>query len=156
MTDYEPADWIFNRVKVIDIPCDGARLIYPRDLPGPIADDVQLLLIRTGYESLRTTDRYWNDNPGLSPELGFHLRELCPDLRAVGFDFISITSWQFRQEGREAHRAFLDPGGSGNALWIFEDLALQEISGPINRVTAAPVFVENSNGSTVTIFAEAG
>jgi arylformamidase len=154
ISDYQPDDWIFNEIRLMDIPCSSARLIKPQDFPGEPGSETQLLLIRTGYEKYRGSNKYWNDNPGLSPEVGKWLRFNFPKIRAVGFDFISLTSWKHRETGREAHRAFLDPGGIGSPLWLLEDLSLGKIDKNIKKVIVSPLFVENSNGSPVTVFAE--
>jgi kynurenine formamidase len=72
----------------------------------------------------------------------------------VGFDFISLTSWKFRDAGRQAHRVFLDPDGTGSPLWILEDLSLEKIDKKIGQVIVSPLFVKNGNGSPITVFAE--
>ena len=154
LTDYNPGQWIFENVQLIDIPCTSARLIMPADFTEKPGDKTQLLLIRTNYETYRGSDKYWNDNPGLAPQLGIWLRENFPDIRAVGFDFISLTSWKFRAEGREAHRVFLDPEGSGSPLWILEDLSLERADENMTRVIVSPLFVKDGDGSPVTVFAE--
>ena len=106
--DYPISDYVFEKCQVIDLPKMNACLIGPNDFNGTDIDsDIELLLIRTGYESLRGQDAYWNDNPGLAPELADCFRERFPKLRCVGFDFISVTSWKHRAEGRLAHKAFL-------------------------------------------------
>ena len=64
-------DYIFNKAQLIDIPCASAKLIGITDLekiPG-IQQDIELLLIRTGFENFRSEDKYWNDSPGISSEL---------------------------------------------------------------------------------------
>ena len=90
ITDYPPEEWIFSAVKLVDIPRTDSTLIGPGELAKLHEPDTELLLIRTGYERLRGTDRYWSDNPGLEPDLAAFLRKNCPKLRAVGFDFISL------------------------------------------------------------------
>jgi len=153
ITDYHPQEWIFNNVQLIDVPCNKAMLINVEHIKGKIRKDVELLLIRTGYEQYRSIDKYWNDNPGLSPELGFWLRNFFSSLRAVGFDFISLSSWKFRDIGKEAHKAFLNPEGINTPVLIIEDMKLQHCIKKLKHVIVAPVFVENSNGSPVTVFA---
>jgi arylformamidase len=149
-------DYFFSAVALVDIPCEGACLIGPEDLDkaggGPSGAD--LLLIRTGFEQKRGCDAYWNDNPGLHPELADHLRLACPKLRCVGFDFISITSWKFRAEGRAAHRAFLCPADRARPLLAIEDMKLSLVRGSLRSVVVAPLLVEDGNGGPVTVFAD--
>lgn len=150
-------DYIFDNVQLIDIQCKEGRLITSIDLMKFVEDisiDVELLLIRTGYENYRNQDKYWNDNPGLSHELADFFRLKFKKLRCVGFDFISLTSWKYREEGRKSHQAFLCPKkDEDKEILIIEDMALSKIITPLKQVIVAPLFVEDGNGGAVTIFA---
>ena len=77
------------------------------------------------YCNLRGTQKYIFDNPGLDRKLASKLKAFLPDLRVIGFDFISLTSWNHREHGRESHRAFL---GSDNDFLIIEDMDLTLIT----------------------------
>ena len=113
-TDYPIGDYVFDVCYVVDIPKSDACLIGIADFEtADIRDDVELLLIRTGYEEVRNEDSYWNDNPGLAPELASYLRNRFPNLRCVGFDFISVTSWKHGAEGKISHKEFLAPDDGG-------------------------------------------
>jgi arylformamidase len=149
-------DFIFDKVQLVDIPCNDARLIDIEDFNGfnqLIGKNTELLLIRTGYEKFREEDKYWNDNPGLAPELADYFRTNYPDLRCIGFDFISLTSWKFREEGKKSHQAFLCPEFWEKEILVIEDMALANIFSPMKQVIVAPLFVEDGNGGAVTIFA---
>lgn len=152
-TDYPIGDYVFEKVQVIDLPCEEPILIEGANLVG-LQKDIDLLLIRTGYECKRGTDDYWNNNPGLSPALADFLRKECPNLRCVGFDFISVTSWQHRAEGRLAHKAFLCPDDGSRELWAIEDMSLANAPKQIRSVVVAPLLVEDGNGTSVTVIAE--
>jgi len=151
------SNFFFDRVQLIDLPCKEARLIDPTDFLklGQVIDrSVEMILIRTGYEQYRGEEKYWNDNPGLSAELSDYLREYCPNLRCVGFDFISLTSWKYRKEGRESHRAFLCPDDGKKSILVIEDMSLKMAESNFKNVIVAPLFVEDGNGGAVTVFAE--
>lgn len=153
--DYPISDYVFEKCQVIDLPKTNACLIGPNDFDSTDIDlGIELLLIRTGYESLRGQDAYWNDNPGLAPELADYLRERFPNLRCVGFDFISVTSWKHRAEGRLAHKAFLAPENGSKEIWAIEDMSLKDAPTIIKRVVVAPLMVEDGNGTAVTVIAE--
>lgn len=152
-TDYPIGDYVFEKVQVIDLLCDGPKLIEGSDLVG-LRSDIDLLLVRTGYETKRGDDSYWNNNPGLSPDLADYLRKQCPNLRCIGFDFISVTSWQHRAEGRLAHKAFLAPEGGQKEIWAIEDMSLVNAPKLIKKVVVAPLLVEDGNGTAVTVIAE--
>jgi len=150
-------DFFFNKIGLLDIPCTKSRLITPRDFSDftkLIKKDIELLLIRTGYEKFRKEDKYWNDNPGLAPGLATYFRQNFPLLRCVGFDFISLTSWRFRPEGHESHREFLCPEPGKMPILIIEDMSLKELREHIDRVIVAPLFFEDGDGGPVTVFAE--
>ncbi len=151
-TDYPIGDYVFEKVQVINVPCDGPKLIEGPDLEG-LQADIDLLLIRTDYETKRGEDEYWNNNPGLSPNLADYLRKQCPNLRCVGFDFISVTSWQHRAEGRLAHKAFLAPDDGSREIWAIEDMSLAKAPQQIKKVVVAPLLVEDGNGTAVTVIA---
>lgn len=151
-TDYPIGDYVFEKVQVINVPCDGPKLIEGPDLEG-LQADIDLLLIRTDYETKRGEDEYWNNNPGLSPNLADYLRKQCPNLRCVGFDFISVTSWQHRAEGRLAHKAFLAPDDGSREIWAIEDMSLAKAPQQIKKVIVAPLLVEDGNGTAVTVIA---
>lgn len=147
-------DFIFNNVHLVDVPCANGKLITIQDISSfAISENVELLLIRTGYELFRSDEKYWKDGPGLAAELASYFRNKYPQLRCVGFDFISLTSWNFRDEGKKSHMAFLCPENGARPILIIEDMAIARVSAPINWTVVAPMFVEDGNGGAVTIFA---
>lgn len=154
-TDYPIEDYVFDCCMVIDMPKNDACLLTPNDFEVfDIDEDVELLLVRTGYENLRGKDEYWNNNPGLSPNLAGYLRIRFPKLRCIGFDFISVTSWKHRDEGKLAHKEFLAPENGDREIWCIEDMSLTPAQGKLGRVVVSPLFVEDGNGACVTIIAE--
>ena len=153
--DYPIGDYVFDKCQLVDVPKAEACLIGPEDLEYlQIAPNIELLLIRTGFERLRGQDAYWNDNPGLAPDLADYLRMRFPQLRCVGFDFISVTSWKYRTEGRLAHKAFLAPENGAREIWAIEDMSLKNVSNNFKRIVVAPLLVEDGNGTAVSVIAE--
>jgi arylformamidase len=153
--EYPETTWLFEKVVTVDCPCSSARLIMAEELrPAPTDPETEAIFIRTGYERFRSEDKYWNDNPGLAPELAVFLRSHFPRLRCVGFDFISLSSWKYREQGRECHKRFLCPENKEREILVIEDMSLMRIRGSIRRVIVSPLFVEDGNGGPVTIFAE--
>ena len=153
--DYTIADFVFENCVLVEIPRDSACLLKPSDFDNLlIKRNVDLLLIRTGFEAKRGTDDYWNNNPGLSPDLASYFRGKYPKLRCVGFDFISVTSWKFRKEGRLAHKSFLTPENGAKEIWVIEDMSLVYAPLMINRVIVSPLLAEDGNGAPVTVIAE--
>jgi len=67
-------------------------------------------------------------------------------------DFISLTSWKNKQEGKNAHLEFLCPD-KGVPILIIEDMKLSEINQQINFVVILPLIVYEADGSPVTVLA---
>lgn len=155
--EFDIDDFFYDKVQLVEIPCSSGILISIDDfkkIEHEITPDCELLLIRTGYEQCRSVDKYWNDSPGLAAELADYFRKFYPNLRCVGFDFISLTSWNFRAEGRVSHKAFLCLENNKKIILVIEDMALAQISKKIKSVVVAPMFVEDGNGGAVTVFAD--
>jgi kynurenine formamidase len=72
----------------------------------------------------------------------------------VGFDFISLTSWKFREEGKIAHQVLLDPNAEGFPICIIEDMSLNKINFKVRSIIVSPLFVKSTNGGPVTVFAQ--
>lgn len=151
---YDPSDWVFNVPRLIDLsPVEPGCIIYPStiDLVGSGCDArTDLLLIRTGFEKWRGEDVYWRDGPGFSPDLAEYLVSALPRVRAIGFDSISLSSYQHRELGREAHRRFL-----GANVRIFEDLALSQVNrcDSLASVMALPLRIAGADGAPCTVLA---
>lgn len=149
--DYQPEDWLFGRPLLVDLPLKGPELVNLERLNEALPTNIQytdLLLIRTGFGLFRSEEKYWRCSPGFSSELVPFLLRRFPNLRAIGLDCISISSMQWREEGRRAHRALL-----GNGIRIFEDLALENVcSGSVlTYVIALPLRYSSGDGAPCTI-----
>lgn len=151
--DYHAADFFFQKVAVIECPCNRAKLICMDDLDlHDVSNDVEFLLIDTDYEQYRPLDKYHNDNPGFHPNLADNLRKKFKNLRAIGFDSISLTSWKFRPAGRESHTAFLC---GQPPILIVEDVSFKELrKKEIDWLIVAPLRTSDGNGGPVTIMAK--
>lgn len=151
ITDIDPIEWVFNSICIIDIPCDEAKLIDVNDLDNSdILPDTDFLIIRTGYENKRYEDAYWNSYPGISEIACEYLRSNFPQLRAIGFDFISLTSPKFKPEGKKAHLSLLDER-KGRFIFIIEDMKIAHLTVNPEQAVVIPLLVQNGNGGAVTI-----
>jgi arylformamidase len=154
LTDVPLDFWFSKKIQLVDVICEKAILIDVDHITEKVLNDTEVLLIRTGYEKYRSSGKYWTDNPGLAANLGKYLRQYYPKIRIVGFDFLSLTSWKYRDEGKFAHQTFLDPVGIGNPVCIIEDMKLNSVNKNINNILVSPLFSKNSNGSPVSVFAD--
>lgn len=146
--DYKPSDWIFQNIQLMDLEVQPGTLIEEKHLSKKLESQTDLLLLRTGFEKYRGLELYWKENPGVASSLASILKTKCPNIKAIGFDFISLSSFLHREEGREAHRAFL-----GRNIRIFEDLSLKNIHGPVNQIVALPLFVPEADAAPLTVMA---
>jgi arylformamidase len=155
VSDYSPDFWVFNKVGVADIPgVQPGFVLCPESLDGcPVAQDTELLLLKTGFGSFRATSAYWQENPVFLPEIADYLRRRFPSLRAFGFDTISVSSWTDRATGRAAHQRFL---GGERPILLIEDMNLAAIhaAATVCRVTVAPMLVAGADAAPCTVIAE--
>ena len=153
---YPPEFWIFNEVALVQCSVPDDLIIKPDDISViKKYPDCELLLIRTGYSQFRKDNKYWEYNPGLSPDIAPMLRNIAPKIRAVGMDFISVSSWQNRQLGRETHKVFLCPD-EGKSILLIEDMNLTNLreKSQIMRAYIVPLVVQSADGAPCTAWAE--
>ena len=148
--DYPASTWVFMNPKIIEVCISPGYLINEADLSDLLSYNpkTDILLLRTGFERYRNDPIYWQDGPGLSGSLARYLKKYYPSLRAIGFDFISISSMRHREEGRIAHKAFL-----GNEILLIEDMSLQFVNNPNNlyQVVVLPLRYIGADGAPCAI-----
>lgn len=154
LDSFDASFWIFTKIYLVDLPTPDSTIIEKNEWTEKIPLDCELLLIKTGFESMRNTEAYWAHNPGLAPALGLWLREFRPNIRVIGFDFMSITSYDHRPLGKVAHHAFLHESHVGHPILAIEDMRLSELKNSPSRVIVSPIRILDSDGSPVTVLAE--
>ena len=149
---YTAAEWIFKDVFLVNRAASNGEIIGVDDWCDSIPSTCDLLLLRTGFEAYRNANAYWQSNPGIHPDLASWLRVNRPNIRAIGMDFISVTSYENRPLGRLAHKALLDlQSGPGNPILAIEDMKLSEVFETPKIVIVSPIIVENADGGPVTV-----
>ncbi len=134
ISEYTLDELTFKSPVIVECPKDKPVLISRNDLQHAqhqlrISD---CLLLHTGFGRFRKEEKYRTHNPGIAPETILWIRKEYPDIQCIGIDCISISSFQHRNEGREAHRAaFIERMPLGKPLLIIEDMNLDIISGEI-------------------------
>lgn len=150
--DYKIDQWIFNKPFLISIHAKPDEIISASTLSSVLndIDDIDFLLIKTGFEQYRKNDLYWQHSPAFSDDIAFYLKENFPSIEAIGFDVISLSGYQHRELGRKAHHAFLSQD-----IRIFEDMHLFHLKNDmiINQIIAMPLRFENADGAPCTIIA---
>ena len=82
---------------------------------------------------------------------GEEIKIKCPSLKIIGFDFISLSSFQNRLLGRKAHYEFL----LKNDILLIEDMNLDNLQNiSITSIIALPLLLDGIDGSPITILAE--
>ena len=149
--DYEANFWIFTSPYYIEIEVEENQIIDLSDNElQAIPPNVDFLILKTGFFKFRSEEKYWNSNPGISPDLALKLKLRCPNLKILGMDLISLTSYQNRPLGRISHRKFL----LENDILIVEDMKLNELSSKPSKLFCFPIQRKGLDGSPVTIIAE--
>ena len=150
VADYSPETWFFQKPFVLPLKLEENSLVGPEDI-GKIPEGTDLLLIKSGFSCFREIEKYTHNNPGLKPEVAIWLRERHPYVRAVGLDFISLSAYQNRALGREAHRTFLDPNGVNAPILIIEDMDLSHDLSGLEEVWVAPLRVDEMDSAPCTV-----
>ena len=148
--DYPPETWFFKKPFVLPLKIEENSLVSPEDID-KIPEGTDLLLIKSGFSCFRGTEKYTHNNPGLMPEVGIRLREKHPYVRAIGFDFISLSPYQNRNLGREAHRAFLDPEGVNAPILVIEDMDLSRDLRGLREIWVVPLRVDGIDSAPCTV-----
>lgn len=145
-------NWIFNAIQLFEFSLPPtAYILTEKDFPlsaiNPLAE---IILIKTGFEQYRKKEIYWKQNPGLSPELASYFLSYFPYLRAVGMDFISVSSFLHREIGRKAHQAFLS-----KEILLVEDMKLNTLdaSKNLSKLIILPLRIKGIDGSPCTVIA---
>lgn len=115
-----------------------------------IPNEIDILIIKTGFGEFRGEEKYWKYNPGFAPIFATKLRENFPNLKVIGMDFISLTSYQNRELGREAHRMFL---GGEKPILLIEDMDLSNLTNSPKSISCLPLMIHGLDGTPVSIIA---
>lgn len=156
--DYDSEFFVFKKAAVISLErkSKSSKLIIELDELiddlGNISEDIELLIIKTGFGTLRDKEHYWKEGFGIGLHIASYLRKCFPLLKAVGFDLISLNSYQHREIGRKAHGEFLVE----NDILIIEDMDLSKITknSNIELIITSPFRVKGAEAAPLTIFAK--
>ncbi len=155
VTDFDISTFIFHSPLLVDCKKAENDLVQPDDMIG-LEEKLKrcdILLVRTGFHKHRGQNKYHKENPGLSASFAQYLRRNYPNIRMLGLDTISASSFGNRLEGREVHRILLDDRLSSPVL-LLEDLYLPyDLSCP-RRVFVLPLPLKDMDGAPAAVIAE--
>lgn len=161
LSDY-PADfWYCKNVILLDCPLDEGEILTPEKLGECLSrldnlekDNVDALILKTGWSKRRGSEEYMLKPPGFHSDLADYLRSEFGQLKFFGFDVISLSSFTNRPMGRIAHKTFL---AQKPEILILEDLNLNSVESMafdgIENLLIAPLMIEKGDGAPCTVFA---
>lgn len=150
--DFDADFWRFQVPLVVEINQDD--LIIKEQLVQKLKKieniDYDILVVKTGIGNIRGTEKFWNENYGFHPDIYDVLIERFPNIRVFGFDSISVSSFQHRMLGREAHKRFLNPK---SPIMLLEDMDLRSIDAntKLKELVIAPLRIRKCDGLPCTV-----
>lgn len=156
INEYKIEELIFENVAVVEIEKQEGEIIGLNDVK-KLKGNFDCILIKTGFCNKRNEEVYVKNNPGLSADAVEWIRTNLKSVKCIGLDTISITGFQNREEGREAHKkAFEKKEEFGEPLLLIEDMDLREVNkdSKIKEVRMISWNIEIKNGAPCIITAE--
>lgn len=151
--DYDIDFWFFSNPLVIDFQPDD--YIIEDDLISLLEDieDIgyDILIVKTGLCHKREGRVFWEYNYGFSPNVYKYLRKKFKNIKVMGFDSISMSSWQNRDLGKISHKVFLNPK---DPILLLEDMDLRNINQNtcLSQVSIIPLRISQCDGLPCTVF----
>lgn len=149
VTDYAADFWFCRKISLVEVP-ETELLIDLEKYKSQIKPESDLVLVKTGFCHKRSEQIYWSANPGISANSAEFLRSHCPAIKFLGMDFISLTSYLNRDEGKKAHQAFLK--NKEKPILILEDMDLRGLFNSPREVLISPLRISDADGGPVTVF----
>lgn len=154
LEDFPVDFWFFNNPLFVEV--KPKSLVIKDELTevlNPIKNKGkhEILLVKTGFGSKRGSREYWEENIGFAPEIYDYLREHFPNIRILGFDSISVSSFQHRDIGRVTHKRFLNPEAP---VLLLEDMDLSKIDNKcqLDNLVVVPLQIATCDGAPCTVF----
>jgi len=153
INDFDISFWFFKKPLFIELKPDG--FVIKNELINQLEsmedNDYDILIVKTGICDFRNEEKYWKENYGFAPEVYEYLVDKFPSIRVLGFDSISISSWQNRELGKTAHKIFLNPK---KPILILEDMDLNliNVDEDLKAILISPLRIENCDGLPCTVY----
>ncbi len=153
-----PVDFfIFHKPLILDIPLAAEQLLT-KEMIAPFESEIRkcdFLCIRSGFAVKRNSDTlvYSSRGPGLSASLCKYFMDEFRNIKCIGIDWISVTSYPHLEDGILAHR-YLMGSFHDRYITVIEELNLEKVyKRGIGKVIALPLFVKGSDSAPVTVIA---
>ena len=146
---YSADFWFFNNPLIIEIQQESK--IIKDNLLSEIkkysGGGYDIILVKTFSD--RSKPEYQTENYGFDPEVAVNLRKHLRNVRVMGFDSISLSSYTNRTLGRKAHMEFLRPDWP---ILPLEDMKLDDITeGSLKSVTVMPLIAMGADAAPCTV-----
>jgi arylformamidase len=152
--NYDANFWIFKNPLIVEI--KPKNIIIKDELIDILQNknskiSYDILIVKTGICHRRESNEFWQSNFGFHPDIYEYLIQNFPNIKVLGFDAISVSSFANRAVGREAHKKFLNPN---KPILLLEDMDLREIDNDIKlkKLVVAPLQISKCDGLPCTVF----
>lgn len=149
--------FVYRNVVLLDIPKNPQELVNLEDIK-PYLEQIRtadLILFRSCFSKYRATqpELYSHRGPGISSDVAKYFMDECPNLKAIGMDWISLASYQHPEEGTLAHQYLLGKFHNRYIL-IIEDLNFDDVApNDLGMVVAAPLRIEGVDSAPCCVYA---
>lgn len=153
-SEYPAGWWFFGSPSVVELRLKPKEVLMCGEWCGRIGKRSDIVLFLSGWSKFRNRGKYIYQNPGIHPEVAVYLRRNFPDVRAIGIDWMSVSSYTNRPLGRKAHKAFLDPDGANGPVSIIEDMNLPRGLSGLKEVFVMPLLIGALDSAPCTVIGE--
>ncbi len=158
ISDYQPDELVFNNPLIVDIPKSPNELVKIWDISKLDFNDADCILFRTGFEKFHDNDpeEYLTQNPGISPEVIYFIRKNLKNVRCIGIDCVSMSSYQNPELGEDTHlNAFEKNKDFGEPLLLIEDMKLNNVKNEdLESIIIIPWQIKGIDSAPCTVLAK--
>jgi len=159
ISDYGLDELIFDNPLILELPKSQREVIGLEEISEVNLEGKDCIIFRTGFEKYRENDpnTYLTLNPGIGPDLIYWIRKNHPEIRCIGIDCVSISSYGKPEQGKEAHlNAFTENEDFGEPLLLVEDMKLENIEdlGLVESIIVVPWQIKGIDSAPCTVIAK--
>ncbi|MGZ7159032.1 MAG: cyclase family protein [Methanobacterium sp.] len=159
ISDYRVNDLVFNNPLILDLSKEKKESIKLEEVSKIDLEDIDCLIFRTGFEKYRKDDpdTFLRLNPGIEPDLICWIRENYHEIRCIGIDCVSISSFGNTEQGKKAHlNAFMEKKELGEPLVLVEDMKLDNIKNldSVENIIVVPWQIKGIDSAPCTVLAK--
>ena len=147
--DYNINELFFVRPQIIDVSLLKKNEISLETIVDECDMEADIILFRTFFSKHRNSQKYINSYPVFKSDFALYLKEKSRNLKAIGFDTISLTSPIDKQEGKRAHQFFLK---GNNPILIIEDMNLEFYNSEIKKILVSPFNFEKIDSAPCNVY----